>query len=84
MARKNPLKVGALAFCECPEGVGKLPHGLPRGALVEVAATHGDTTHVKYYSRTFAVPTAWVHLQSDPQAKLDSQTGRWTRHSFGE
>jgi len=82
MSEKNPLKIGELAYCECLEGVCKLPTGLPRGAAVEVACTNNVTTTVKYYGRDFAVPTGCVHSQSDPLAIKDSETGLWTRRSF--
>ena len=58
---KKPFKIGELVYCECPPGAVKLPVGLPSGAVVEVAATKIDTTHVLYLGRLFAVPTACVH-----------------------
>jgi hypothetical protein len=61
--KQKPFKMGELVYCECPPGLCKLPFGLPRNATVEVVATQSDTTHVKYYSRTFAVPTGCVHSQ---------------------
>ena len=65
MSQKKPFKVGELVYCRCPEGICKLPLGLPRNAMVEVIATSIDTTQVNYYRKPFVVPTGCVHRQSD-------------------
>ena len=64
MTKQKPFRIGELVYCESPEGACKLPFGLPRGAVVEVAATQIETTHVLYYGKIFAVPTASVHSQN--------------------
>jgi len=82
MSQTKPLKIGELAFCECPPGVCNLPIGLQRNSTVEVVSNNNGTTTVKYYGRDFAVPTGCVHSQNDPLAIQDSDTGLWTKRSF--
>ena len=68
MSQKKPFKIGELVYCRCPEGVCKLPLGLPRNAVAEVVATSINTTQVQYYRKTFAVPTHCVHSQTGDAA----------------
>jgi len=60
MARKQSLRTGELAYCECPAGLCKLPFGLPSNAVVEVVAVQSDTTQVQYCGKLFTLPTACV------------------------
>lgn len=60
MSPKHPFWIGELVRCECPEGVCKLPFGLPSHTAVEVVASQLDTTRVQYYGKSFTLPTACV------------------------
>src|SRR5688572_7818373 len=60
MSPKHPFMIGELVRCECPEGICKLPVGLPRSTAVEVVASQIDITRVQCNGKRFTLPTACV------------------------
>lgn len=64
MSSEKSFKIGDVVFCRCADGV-ELPVGLPDNARAKVVATYIGSAFVEYDGRTYMVPNACVHSDSD-------------------
>lgn len=67
MTQKRIFKPGELVTCRCPDGICKLPEGLPKNAIAEVSlgATYLTRTYVKYYDQIYLVENECLHKESN-------------------
>ena len=63
MTQKRVFKSGDVVSCRCPDGICKLPNGLPKNAMVEVVSTYLSRTYVRYYDKTFLVRNDCLHKE---------------------
>ena len=65
MTPKKVFKPGDMVTCRCPDGVCKLPDGLPKNASAEVsiAATYLSRTYVKYYEKIYLVENECLYKE---------------------